>query len=122
MNKLDEPATESKVNDELRIAWRYGQQKSPEILQQNESKQLLQPNYYLTNKLMNSEEIFNSSNVSSFETTSLTNEKDNQNDEHSLYSQLASQIEAQIEKLNLNVNKTKQYTNVLRIGIVYYAS
>jgi hypothetical protein len=109
------------VSDELRIAWRYGQQKSPEAVQPNESKQLLQPNYYLTNKLMNSEDIFNSSNVSTFEPV-LAKDKDSQNDEHSLYSQLVSQIEAQIEKLNLNVNKTKQYTNILRIGKVCFAT
>ena len=38
-------------------------------------------------------------------------------DELCLYDQLINSIEQHIDSLNMNITKTKQYTNILRIGM-----
>ena len=120
MNKTETDADSVKVSgsEELRIAWRYGQQSST-IGQQspkpNEQTKLLQPNYFVMNKFMNEEEV---SNLKGFDSNSINIDSisQNNNDSNSIYIKLGNEISAEIDSLNMNVNKTKKYTNILRIS------
>ena len=99
----------------LRIAWRYGQQQQQQPAPSNvTSAKSLQPNYFVMNKLMSKEEIYSSSNVSTFDLD--VSQLSNSTNANELYSKLAAKISEHIDSLNLNITKTKQYTNVLRIG------
>ena len=62
------------------------------------------------NTFMTNEEI-NVSNIKTFN----TNENEDSRD-RCLYNQLFISIEQHIDTLNMNITKTKQYTNILRIG------
>jgi hypothetical protein len=121
MEEPDATKTGSK-EDQLRIAWRYGQQaqSSPQSLDtttNTSSAKSLQPNYFVMNKLMTKEEVQASSNVKTFSLSDLdTNNNANNKSVNELYVDLAKKISKQIDTLNLNITKTKQYTNILRIG------
>ena len=69
------------------------------------------------NKFMAYDDVMQSSNVKTFE----LNENDlneclKSDHSNTIYLKLASQIESYIESLNMNINKTKSYTNIMRIG------
>lgn len=98
-----------KSPENLRIAWRYGQQAPPQIKTEPSAKSF-QSNYFVMNKLMPSDEVYSSSNIKTFE----CDEKILS--ESSLYSNLSKKITEHIDLINLNVNKTKEYNNLLRIG------
>ncbi len=59
---------------------------------------------------MTNEEI-NVSDIKTFNTN------ENGSKDLSLYNQLFISIEQHIDTLNMNITKTKQYTNILRIGM-----
>ena len=115
--------TESKPGDDekLRIAWRYGQQTSgaatkPAGGEQATGGKILQPNYFVMNQLMTAEEVNQATSISSFEVHAEASGEENNALGNALYSKLARDVAAQIDNLNLNITKTKQYTNIMRIG------
>ncbi len=124
VNKLEsdlenKAKTSPSSNDQLRIAWRYGQQPQQQTNESNssESSKLLQPNYFFMNKYMTYEEVTSSSDIKNFEIN------DKESDEpincNLLYEMLYRDIESHIDSLNMNINKTKSFSNILRIGIVF---
>ncbi len=118
INKIETSDTKSSETDDLRIAWRYGQQPSNDTETKLASKSF-QANYFVTNKFVADQEI---QALSEFKGFTLTDEdKCNAslydfNELNPLYVKLANEITQNIERLNLNVNKTKKYTNICRIG------
>ena len=62
------------------------------------------------NTFMTNEEV-NVSNIKTFNTN------ENGSRDLCLYNQLFISIEQHIDSLNMNITKTKQYTNILRIGM-----
>lgn len=65
---------------------------------------------------MTDKEVHESSSVKSFE----INDQDRHNSDQSnmyLYTRLANEITSHIDHLNLNITKTKKYTNILRVVI-----
>ncbi len=70
------------------------------------------------NKLMNKEEVQANSNVKTFSLTDLDENEisNNAKNVNGMYVKLAKKIAEHIDALNLNITKTKQYTNILRIG------
>ena len=113
MSKLDNETDSGNQDksDELRIAWRYGQQQTPKSSLQEQSK-ILQPNYFVINKMMGEE--VNNSIIKGFELCDTELIKDS-SDSNLIYSKLANDLSTQIDALNLNVTKTKKYSNILRI-------
>lgn len=77
----------------------------------------LQANYFTINKLMSEEEVKQTRNVESFK---LSDEEKlsmyNYSGLNPLYVKLANEITAHLDSINMNINKTKKYTNVCRIG------
>ncbi len=126
MNKIENDAADqspkSNKDDQLRIAWRYGQQQAspPNNKPLNDlAAKSYQPNYFVMNKLMNKEDVFNNSNVKFFDLNDACmnqQESSSTTSSKNMYLNLAKSISEHIESLNLNINKTKQYTNILRIG------
>ena len=117
VNKLEEKNEqklgETNSNNELRIAWRYGQQQSNEPIASTNNK-ILQPNYFFMNKFMNmNDEVLTASNVKMFNMNTAELKKTN------YYAELISDIESHVDSLNMNINKTKSYTNILRIGLKF---
>lgn len=113
VNKQEEPEIDKTSNDQLRIAWRYGQQPQTQQQKIDPNAKSFQANYFVTNKLMNKEDVFASTNVKTFELS----ESDIDGTNGSYYSKLAQDISSHIDSINLNINKTKEYKNILRIGI-----
>ena len=70
----------------------------------------MQPNYFLMNTFMTNEEV-NFSNIKSFRPN------DAKLNNVCLYDQLINSLEEHIDTLNMNITKTKQYTNIMRIGM-----
>ena len=67
------------------------------------------------NKLMTNDEVYSASNIKTFELNE--NEKfPNDQNPQPFYLNLAKDLTTHIDSLNLNVNKTKEYNNLLRIG------
>ena len=59
---------------------------------------------------MSKDEVYSTSNIKTFEL-------DEKNfTEQSIYSKLSQDLTKHIDLINLNVNKTKEYNNLLRIG------
>ncbi|CAF0709642.1 unnamed protein product [Brachionus calyciflorus] len=114
-NKLEEPE-QNKSPDQLRIAWRYGQQPTQNKPESN--AKTFQSNYFVMNKLMPKENVYLSSNVKTFElNTNLSDQFSTQEKTKPFYSKLAKDLNVHIDSINLNVNKTKEYNNLLRIVI-----
>ena len=81
----------------------------------------MQANYFLMNKFLTEEEIKAASNVKSF--TLGDSDRSHSCDDttmNPLYKLLATDITTHIDDLNMNINKTKTYTNILRIGYLHY--
>jgi hypothetical protein len=119
-SKLEDKEVDGVKNDEsLRIAWRYSQQQQQKPSNQSEITSLnskaLQPNYFRTDKLMTKEEIFSQCNVKSFQPPFI--ESDETTTRGFIYSKLAHDLTTHIDNIELNVTKTKSYTNILRIVV-----
>lgn len=65
---------------------------------------------------MSESEIQESPNIKSFELNDQDIEKSNESNMY-LYTKLANDISSHIDELNLNITKTKKYTNILRLVI-----
>ena len=78
---------------------------------------LMQPNYFLMNSFMTSEEV-NVSNIKMFNLNAndISNSYLNSDRTNTLYDELADDLEFHIDSVNMNITKTKQYTNIMRIG------
>lgn len=101
----------------MRIAWRYAQQQQPQHTKTEPIAKTFQSNYFLMNKLMAKEDVYASSNVDTFKLDDTDTDSHENEAFNSLYAKLAKDLTLQIDSLNLNINKTKQYTNILRIGM-----
>ena len=120
VNKIENETTPTNT-EELRIAWRYGQQQQQTSTDETiKSSKSMQANYFVMNKFLTEEEIKTASNVKSF-TLSETDCSSSCDDTtmNPLYKHLATDITTHIDDLNMNINKTKKYTNILRIGYLY---
>jgi hypothetical protein len=124
VNKLEKENLEKMnvaSNEKLRIAWRYGQNQSVPAPNNDSQKQLLQPNYFFMNKYMSFDEVTKSSNVKTFEPSQTDlNECFQAGNPFILYSKLAQDIQSHIDSLNMNINKTKSYSNIMRIGTYFF--
>lgn len=68
------------------------------------------------NQLMTVEEVNQATSISTFELPDDVAGKENDTFGNVLYSKLARDVAAKIDSLNLDITKTKQYTNIMRIG------
>jgi len=108
-------------NEDLRIAWRYGQQQATSEPETKLASKAFQANYFVMNKFMAEEEIDSTCELTGFrlsaEDRSAAAAYDF-NGLNPLYVKLANEITEHIDKLGLNINKTRKYTNICRIGRV----
>ncbi len=110
-------ATEKKLDtDELRISWRYAQY-NPNQNSEDKLNKSLQANYFTINKLMSEEEVSQTTNVASFKLSAeQRGEMYNFSGLNPLYVKLANDITTHLDSINVNINKTKKYTNICRVG------
>jgi hypothetical protein len=110
------------TDENLRIAWRYGSQipganqtDTPSTITNpsSHSAKTFQANYFVTNNFMSYEDdIKPHCDTASFKFDNIGTKSAS-----SFYADLQNDLSAHIDKLNMNVNKTKQYKNILRIGL-----